>query len=102
MDYLVIKAIIWIFFITSAILEVNYKKKYGELDKRARKQATLGIFLIVTTIFDEGYENKILYTIVLIALLIYIVLVMYRLVLVMAIRIGKNNKKGDKANESNL
>lgn len=61
MDYLVIKAIIWIFFITSAILEVNYKKKYGELDKRARKQATLGTFLIVTTIFDEGYENKILY-----------------------------------------
>lgn len=58
MDYLVIKAIIWIFFITSAILEVNYKKKYGELDKRARKQAILGIFLIVTTIFDEGYENK--------------------------------------------
>ena len=54
MDYLVIKAIIWIFFITSAILEVNYKKKYGGLDKRARKQATLGIFLIVTTIFDEG------------------------------------------------
>lgn len=63
MDYLVIKAIIWIFFITSAILEVNYKKKYGELDKRARKQATLGTFLIVTTIFDEGYENKILYII---------------------------------------
>lgn len=29
MDYLVIKAIIWIFFITSAILEVNYKKKYA-------------------------------------------------------------------------
>ena len=53
MDYLVIKAIIWIFFITSAILEVNYKKKHGELDKRARKQATLGTFLIVTTIFDE-------------------------------------------------
>ncbi|URI13678.1 hypothetical protein [Ligilactobacillus salivarius] len=80
MDYLVIKAIIWIFFITSAILEVNYKKKHGELDKRARKQATLGTFLIVTTIFDEGYENKILYTIVLIALLVYIILVMYRLV----------------------
>ena len=80
MDYLVIKAIIWIFFILSAILEVNYKKKYGELDKRARKQATLGIFLIVTTIFDEGYENKILYIIVSIALLVYIVLVMYRLV----------------------
>ena len=81
MDYLVIKAIIWIFFILSAILEVNYKKNYGELDKRSRKQATLGIFLIVTTIFDEGYENKILYTIVLIALLVYIVLVMYRLVM---------------------
>ena len=80
MDYLVIKAIIWIFFILSAILEVNYKKKYGELDKRARKQVTLGIFLIVTTIFDEGYENKILYIIVSIALLVYIVLVMYRLV----------------------
>ena len=80
MDYLVIKAIIWIFFILSAILEVNYKKKYGELDKRARKQATLGIFLIVTTIFDEGYENKILYMIVSIALLVYIILVMYRLV----------------------
>ena len=80
MDYLVIKAIIWIFFILSAILEVNYKKKYGELDKRARKQATLGTFLIVTTIFDEGYENKILYIIVSIALLVYIVLVMYRLV----------------------
>ena len=80
MDYLVIKAIIWIFFITSAILEVNYKKKYGELDKRARKQATLGTFLIVTTIFDEGYENKILY-IVLIALLVYVVLVIYRLVM---------------------
>ena len=97
MDYLVIKAIIWIFFITSAILEVNYKKKYGELDKRARKQAILGIFLIVTTIFDEGYENKILYMIVSIALLVYIVLVMYRLV-----KDRKNNKKGDKANESNL
>ena len=81
MGYLVIKAIIWIFFITSAILEVNYKKKYGELDKRARKQAILGIFLIVTTIFDEGYENKILYMIVSIALLVYIVLVMYRLVM---------------------
>ena len=80
MDYLVIKAIIWIFFIISAILKVNYKKKHGELDKRARKQATLGTFLIVTTIFDEGYENKILYTIVLIALLVYIILVMYRLV----------------------
>ena len=81
MDYLVIKVIIWIFFILSAILEVNYKKKYGELDKRARKQATLGIFLIVTTIFDEGYENKILYMIVSIALLVYIVLVIYRLVM---------------------
>lgn len=80
MDYLVIKAIIWIFFIISAILKVNYKKKHGELDKRARKQATLGTFLIVTTIFDEGYENKILYIIVSIALLVYIVLVMYRLV----------------------
>ena len=81
MDYLVIKAIIWIFFIISAILKVNYKKKHGELDKRARKQATLGTFLIVTTIFDEGYENKILYIIVLIALLVYIVLVIYRLVM---------------------
>ena len=81
MDYLVIKAIIWIFFITSAILKVNYKKKHGELDKRARKQAILGTFLIVTTIFDEGYENKILYIIVLIALLVYIVLVIYRLVM---------------------
>ncbi len=59
-------------------MEVNYKKKYGELDKRARKQATLGIFLIVITIFDEGYENKILYTIVLIALLVYIVIPIYR------------------------
>lgn len=81
MDYLVIKTIIWIFFITSAILEVNYKKKHGELDKQARKQAILGTFLIVTTIFDEGYENKILYIIVLIALLVYIVLVIYRLVM---------------------
>ena len=81
MDYLVIKAIIWIFFIISAILKVNYKKKHGELDKRARKQAILGTFLIVTTIFDEGYENKILYIIVLIALLVYIVLVIYRLVM---------------------
>lgn len=31
--------------------------------------------------FDEGYENKILYIIVLIALLVYIVLVIYRLVM---------------------
>ncbi|MDY5419334.1 MAG: amino acid permease, partial [Lactobacillus johnsonii] len=51
MDYLVIKAIIWIFFILSAILEVNYKKKYGIAFNKGQWIAIL-VIVIISIIFN--------------------------------------------------